>query len=324
MRAISPRRYSEGGALTLTIGSLFSGIGGLELGLEWAGLGPVLWQVERDPYCQRVLAKHWPNAERFDDVRTVGASVLRPVDVICGGFPCQDISFAGAGAGIAGARSGLWFEYARIVRELRPRFVVVENVAALLSRGMGEVLGSLASLGYDARWDCISAASVGAPHLRERIFIVAHARIVRSEDDEFAGENWKTPWRAQPGPSCTPQVADAERDGCASGLVDARSGALGNAPSTEGERGPALWPTPTTEGNRNRAGALAEIGRRTSNRSRAMDGDGWAIEPDVGRVADGIPARVDRLRALGNAVVPQCAEVVGRVVRAIHDEGRGL
>lgn len=161
--------------MTMTIGSLFSGIGGLELGLEWAGLGPTLWQVEREPYAQTILARHWPDATRYDDVCTVGGKDLAHVDIMCGGFPCQDLSFAGKGAGLAGARSGLWSEYVRIVREVRPRFVIVENVAALLGRGLGRVLGDLAESGYDAWWDCVPASACGAPHQRDRLFIVAYA-----------------------------------------------------------------------------------------------------------------------------------------------------
>ena len=159
----------------MTIGSLFSGIGGLELGLEWAGLGPVKWQVENDAFCRRVLERHWPDAERFDDVRNVSARELEPVDVVCGGFPCQDISLAGRGDGIDGARSGLWSEFARIVGELRPRFVVVENVATLVTRGLDRVFGDLAEGGYDAIWFPLRASDIGASHRRERIFIVAHA-----------------------------------------------------------------------------------------------------------------------------------------------------
>lgn len=135
--------------MTLTVGSLFSGIGGLELGLERAGMRTV-WQVEQNEYCRKVLAKHWPDVQRFIDVREVGAHNLPPVDLICGGFPCQDISNAGTMEGLAGERSGLWSEYARIVRELRPRYVVVENVSALLARGIGCVLGDLAGLGSAA------------------------------------------------------------------------------------------------------------------------------------------------------------------------------
>src|SRR5579863_716914 len=147
----------------LTIGSLFSGIGGFELGLEWAGLGPVVWQCEIDAFCRSVLAKHWPNATRYTDVRAIDASAPR-VDVICGGFPCQDVSNAGKRAGIDAERSGLWSEFARVVGVLRPRFVVVENVSALLGRGMDRVLGDLAALGYDADWSTLRASDVGAPH----------------------------------------------------------------------------------------------------------------------------------------------------------------
>lgn len=155
-----------------TIGSLFSGIGGLELGLERALGARVIWQAERDEFCRSVLRINYPEAFQYEDVRDVGADSEVP-DLICGGFPCQNISVAGKGEGLAGAQSGLWSEYARIVRELRPRFVVVENVSALLGRGFGVVLGDLAALGYDAWWDCIPAAAVGAPHRRDRLYLVA-------------------------------------------------------------------------------------------------------------------------------------------------------
>lgn len=233
----------------MRIGSLFSGIGGLELGLERAIPGAhTVFQVEQDPYARSVLAKHWPNAQRYEDVRQVGAHNLPPCDLLCGGFPCQDISQAGKQAGIDGERSGLWAEYARIIGELRPRYVVVENVAALLARGMGRVLGDLAACGYDATWDCIPASSIGAPHRRDRLFIVAHAMRDRLE-----------------------------------GLQQA-------------------WPA-----------ARAAI--------RGTGDSWWTLEPALGRVADGVPHRVDRLRCLGNAVVPQVAEVVGRVVMQL-EEGR--
>src|SRR3990167_3261466 len=159
--------------MTLTFGSLFSGIGGIDLGLERAGMR-CAWQVEIDDYCQRVLAKHWPDVPRFRDVREVGAHNLAHVDLIAGGFPCQDLAQGGKSVGIEGSRSGLWSEFARIIRELRPRFVFVENVPGLLVRGMGRVLGDLASCGYDAEWQSIPAAAVGAPHIRERVFILAY------------------------------------------------------------------------------------------------------------------------------------------------------
>ncbi|MCC4295839.1 DNA cytosine methyltransferase [Brevundimonas aurantiaca] len=156
--------------------SLFAGIGGFDLGLERAGMTAVA-QCEISPKCRYLLRQHWPEVQQFEDVCTMrAADVPHRVRLICGGFPCQDISFAGKGAGLAGERSGLWREYARLIGEFRPDYVVVENVAALLGRGLGDVLGDLASLGYDAWWDCIPASAVGAPHRRDRLWIVAYPR----------------------------------------------------------------------------------------------------------------------------------------------------
>jgi len=155
--------------------SLFSGIGGLELGLERAGLGVTRWQVEQDPFARQVLARHWPDAERFDDVREVSGEDFPGCDVICGGFPCQDVSTAGAGRGVEnGQRSGLWREFRRLICEIRPRLVIVENVPVLTVRGLDRVLGDLAAARYDAEWEIVSAADAGANHRRERMFIVAH------------------------------------------------------------------------------------------------------------------------------------------------------
>jgi DNA (cytosine-5)-methyltransferase 1 len=283
----------------LTVGSLFSGIGGLELGLEWAGLGPVLWQVESDQFCRQVLAKHWPEVTRHDDVRTVGAGNLEPVDLICGGFPCQDLSCAGKQLGFAGARSGLWSEFARIVRELRPAFVVVENVPGLLARGrLGVVLGDLAACGYDATWDCIPAAAVGAPHRRDRVFIVAHAAQLLSDgSDHHAGCHSESGG----------QISKPRDDGGSADVAD-----------------PELYGHNRTQKGPEQDGAEGALGQGHEH-GKPMRGSAptrdewrqWESEPNVGRVADGIPARVDRLRSLGNAVVPQCAEVVGWVVRML-------
>src|SRR5882724_8456244 len=155
--------------MILTFGSLFTGIGGMDLGLERAGM-ICKWQVEINEYASKVLTKHWPNVTRLRDVRDVGRHNLAAVDLICRGFPCQDISNAGKRAGIDGERSGLWSEFARIIRDLRPRFVLVENVAALLDRGLGRVLRDFAERGYDAEWSSLSACSMGAPHMRRRLF----------------------------------------------------------------------------------------------------------------------------------------------------------
>jgi DNA (cytosine-5)-methyltransferase 1 len=162
----------------LRVLDLFSGIGGFSLGLERTDGFETVAFCEVEPHCRRVLAKHWPEVPCYDDVRTLTGARLAAdgigVDVICGGFPCQDISATGKREGINGSRSGLWFEYARLIGELRPCYVIVENVADLLIRGFDRVLGSLAALGYDAEWDCISAAHVGTHHRRDRAWVVAY------------------------------------------------------------------------------------------------------------------------------------------------------
>ncbi len=160
----------------MTFGSLFAGIGGMDLGLERAGM-QCRWQVEIDPFCTNVLEKHWPEVKRYGDIRGVDGAELERVDLLVGGFPCQDLSVAGKRAGIDGERSGLWAEFARLIGELRPRYVLVENVSGLLANEpMRRVLGDLSALGFDAEWDSVPAAAVGAPHIRERIWIFAHTR----------------------------------------------------------------------------------------------------------------------------------------------------
>ena len=343
----------------LSIGSLFSGIGGLELGLEWAGLGPTVWQVEQDPFCQRVLAKHWPDAQRFDDVRTVGASNLGPVDLICGGFPCQDLSYAGKGAGLAGARSGLWTEYARIVGELLPRFVVVENVAALAARGLDRVLGDLAALGYDAVWLPVRAADVGAPHRRERLFIVAYARRGqvqrRGESREFpssageaenAGDERK---RMRYSSSDGNQaLANPRSCRCERGAVEQPRGDgtryelhREQVASDTGKRCTTLADADDKHDNRGRpsAGILPErrspearlqrqrsqsrLGREHTGFSAWLD-RGFPAGPsesskewEAARTIKTCPDRPARLKALGNAVLPQVAYVIGCIVQEL-------
>lgn len=207
----------------LAIGSLFSGIGGLELGLEHATGGRVCWQVERDAWCRDVLAKHWPDAVRYDDVCTVNG--LPAVDLICGGFPCQDVSLAGKRAGFGGERSSLWREYRRIIADVRPRLVFVENVPGLLTADDGhafaEVLGDLAALGFDATWDCFRASDVGAPHRRERLFLLAYRDGERRELQRVGG------------------LLDGERAALgndADGCGGASAGSVGNAESGARQR----------------------------------------------------------------------------------------
>lgn len=157
----------------LTFGSLFTGFGGLDLGLERAGL-QCAWQVEINDYATKVLEKRWPHVLRFRDIRDCGTWNLPSVDVLAGGFPCQDISLSGPGTGLDGERSGLWSEFARLVCTLQPRYVIVENVAALLYRGVWRVLADLAASRYDAQWRVFRASDFGYPHERRRLFIVAY------------------------------------------------------------------------------------------------------------------------------------------------------
>ena len=246
----------------LTVGSLFSGIGGFEFGLERTGGFKTVWQCEIDPFCLKVLAKHWPDVKRFTDIKRMGVDEEIPrVDVICGGFPCQDISCAGKGAGIHAERSGLWWEMLRIIRLVRPRFVLVENVAALLNRGLDEVLGSLAESGYDAEWQILSAKFVGSQQLRERLYLVAYSTI---------------------------------------------PGTIRKSTGDERSRGDISVRGRVFSGNREMAGRKGSKAQRYT--------EPWATEPDIRRVADGIPNQLDRLRALGNAIVPQCAQFVGQCI----------
>ena len=232
------------------IGSLFSGIGGLELGLERAGLGPVVWQCEIDPFCRAVLAKHWPKAARYADVASIRTRESVPrVDLLCGGFPCQDLSGAshGMGEGLHGESSSLWFHYARVAGIVRPRFVVVENVASGANRWLRTVRHGLHMLGYRTRALRVDARDVGAPHARRRIFVVGDSN-----------QNGKRPLR----------------------LNDEASGMSANAGTLRG---------------------------------------GWPPPPGLRRMDDGLPGELDsrRVPALGNAVVWQCAYVVGKVILAM-------
>lgn len=186
IKAYLSKYIDAAGAMSATVGSLFSGIGGIDLAFERAGF-QIAFQVENNIFCQKVLAKHWPDVKRFEDVRNVGKHNLPIVDVLVGGFPCQSISSAGRREGITkDSRSGLWFEFARIIGELRPRYVFLENVAAITSNGGTIVLGQLADMGYGAEWAVVSAADVGAPHLRKRWFCVANANGEQCEKQRIA------------------------------------------------------------------------------------------------------------------------------------------
>jgi len=315
----------------MRVGSLFAGIGGFDLGLERAGF-EIAWQVEIDPYCQRVLAKHWPHVQRYGDIQSVDWGTVEPVDVLCGGFPCQDISLAGTGAGLAGERSGLWFEYAKAIEALTPRYVIIENVAALRSRGLDQVLGSLAALGYDAEWHCIPASAVGAPHRRDRVWIVAYPigsrqlqpQGMQSDERGWAGnesqeqyERVMREWDGFEG-EWSEDVADAQREGSqglrgeyqlGEGSEEVKTSGGGHVAHTfllqrhRWSDGAGWWEREPQE-------TLQALG------GRRREEDGLSIpESLLGRVAHGVPSRVDRLRGLGNAIVPQIAEMIGRWIQ---------
>ena len=265
---------------------LFSGIGGFALGAYWAGLrfdGHYFSEV--DNYAIRVYQQRFPDAIGLGDIRKIRGQDLPKGDwITCGGFPCQDISVAGKGAGLEGERSGLWFEYARLIGEIRPCYAVMENVGALSFRGLDTVLGSLAEIGYDAEWCDIRASDVGAPHKRERIWIVAYpaSRKSRESPERKGREGFSGGGKEVDAPANTPNGGNVRRDG-------------------------QLEPT---QGQVRLDRGSAENGR----------GQWWATEPDVGRVANGVPSRVDRLKCLGNSIVPQIAELI--FSQAVFDKYR--
>jgi DNA (cytosine-5)-methyltransferase 1 len=196
----------------VTFGSLFSGIGGFDLGFERAGL-VCSWQVEIDDKCRDVLTRHWPNVPKYEDVRNVGIGNLEPVDLVCGGFPCQDLSVAGQRAGLAGERSGLWFEFYRILAELKPGWVVIENVPGLLSSNGGAdfavILSGLVELGYGVCWRVLDAQFFGVPQRRRRVFIVGSLGDGRSAQVLFEreGSAWDSPPSREAGQGFARDVA---------------------------------------------------------------------------------------------------------------------
>ena len=244
----------------ITIGSCFAGIGGFELGLE-RGISnsKTIWQIEQNKYCQTILQKHWPDATIYDDIREIDYEKIQPVDIICGGFPCQDISGAGSGKGIEhGDRSGLWQQMHRLINHLQPRVAVLENVPALLwkNRGMHIVMHDLASIGYDAEWCTISARQFGAPHLRKRVFIVAYPNIKHCQEQS---SNFGTMEKDKPQCGCSQNDGIQQRD-------------------------------------------YQNYWQKFPTQSPLRHRD------------DGISDRLARLRALGNAIVPQCSEYIGKKI----------
>jgi DNA (cytosine-5)-methyltransferase 1 len=284
----------------ITIGSLFSGIGGFELGLERAiPNSKTIWQVEQNKYCQGILKKHWPKATIHNNIRKVNHENVHPVSIICGGFPCQDISGAGKGAGIEhGKRSSLWGEMYRLIDELQPRVAVMENVPALLwkERGMHVVMSNLAQIGYNAEWSVISARQFGAPHLRKRVFIVAYPNSIRCDNGKHYEREYKNildeKWNT------TKNIKQWNK------RVSRISQVCKTTSNTISER--TQIQTKGEQSSKQMSGSQSEKG--------GTFWDQGATKSRVCRMDDGIPRRVDRIKALGNAIVPQCSEYIGQCI----------
>ena len=329
------------GANELRYGSLFSGIGGIDLGMDMAGF-ECAWQVEIDEKCRQVLERHWPGVPKYGDIFEVKGSKVEPVDILCGGFPCQPVSVAGKRGGVDDER-WLWDEFYRLICEIRPKWVVAENVPGLLSANSGRafagVLRDLAEGGYDAVWDVYPAGGpggVGAPHRRERVFIVAHTNsnesVKKSRDvrEEFKlSEVDRQELSAVVSGGSSEDVADTEskRHGRRTGKkrritkrelqqeeqrrskvgskTEGRSRTRGDVSDTDTKRSQRLVKESQTG-----ARQIQQIGFC----SRTSRWKGWNVEPNVGRVANGVPNRVDRLKQLGNGVVPQVAYKVARMI----------
>jgi len=368
----------------MTFGSLFSGIGGIDIGLERSGLQP-LWQCEINKFCRELLKKRWPNVKLYGDIRDIDEKTPRP-NVLCGGFPCQDISTANTkGKGLDGSKSGLWFEFYRVIRLLRPRYVLVENVANLVNKGLDRILEGLAQIGYDAEWQVLSAAQFGAWHLRRRIFIVAYTNSV---DGEISGEaefdlegidnGVQTGWNQSSGSSqrCGPTItptdpAELQRNGRHNNTgLSAQSEEIsefgdggGENATTNSKRNSARLEKHRCGGQERQCSDISEStnlrqnnGTARSARLRTVREDvvspddtrhtkrrpvkvfpeqfaserysWWEAKPGICRVYDGIPNRVDRLKSLGNAVVPQVAEYLGKLIlnhsrREVESSGQG-
>jgi DNA (cytosine-5)-methyltransferase 1 len=304
---------------------LFHGIGGFALGAYWAGMKfDNHYCSDIEPYTQKLYKLRFPDSIQLGDITKIDTSKLPAGDwIISGGFPCQDISIAGKGAGIHGERSGLWFEYWRIIRDLRPRFAIMENVGMLVHRGLREVLGSLAEIGYNAEWQDIRASDMGAPHRRERIWIVAYPELYGCTSGTF-GKCAKKPIREKqertnrtqytPGANSIPEtetdVADA-----ATARLQGQEPARGRPgkPGLPAECGDEFSDAIGTDGETFRTDRMGE----EKQASAFACGGWWSVEPSVGRLANGVPGRVDRLKGLGNAIVPQIAELLFRQIKDI-------
>ena len=291
----------------MKVGSLFSGIGGLDLGLERAGM-TIAWHSEIDLYACKVLAKHWPGVPNHGDIKNIDWQTIEPVDVICGGYPCQPFSTAGKRRGTNDPRH-LWPWVRDAISALRPRYAILENVRGHLTMGGLTVISELAEIGYDAEWRVVSAAGLGAPHRRDRLVIVAYPNSSNATDGRKR--------KALPS-----QNSSRGNDRGGSGRNFRKIGVGSTRQSTSIVANADNAGSGTLRHRTNENGS-PEVQRRqvfplvgVSGCSAFKYARQWEVEPDVGRVADGVSARVDRLRGLGNAVVPQVAEYIGRLVMA--------
>lgn len=277
--------------VNLTFGSLFAGIGGFDLGLERAGM-KCLWQCEKDPYALKVLEKHWPDVRRYDDITTLDSAALAPVDLICGGFPCQPFSVAGKRKG-AGDDRFLWPAMLKVIETVRPTWVLGENVPGLISLGLDGVLSDLEALGYSVRAFVVPACAVGAFHRRDRLWIIANCYRKGLEEREREKSEGK-------GTGCWPISAGIYRN------------IPTDVPNSKRIRCNEVEPAESfgTPGQ----GATGEV----EHGGFTDRGTCWLPESGVGRVAHGVPRRVDRLKCLGNAVVPAVVEEFGRMIVAAH------
>ena len=293
--------------------ALFAGAGGGILGGHLLGWRTVC-AVEWEPYpasvlCARQNDGFLPPFPIWDDVQTFDGFAWRGlVDVVSGGFPCQDISAAGNGAGIDGERSGMWREMARIIGEVRPRYAFVENSPMLVTRGLERVLADLSAMGYDSRWGVISAAEIGANHKRERIWIVAHSKHGRYSNSisgvngEAAGLSEKD-WAQWSWGRVSIGTSGVVRDRTANWIHNEGVMADTNSEYVQGQ-----------QCSSNSQERPRQVMAEPALRGGASDGHWWKTEPNVGRVADGVAARVDRLKAIGNGQVPLCAATAWKLL----------
>ncbi len=299
---------------------LFSGIGGFALAARWVGFETIGF-CEIDKYAQKVLKKNFPGVPIYEDVTKLNGSQFKDIFLLTGGFPCQDISIAGKGAGLDGERSGLWTELHRIISEVRPKYALIENVPALTFRGGARVIADLTEIGYDTEWQIVGANDVGAPHRRKRIWIVAYSDdglSIRENKEIFAGGNAVD--------NGSEDVADS--NGC---RFISGSDFGGEIPEENGRTESDFRSSASAEDvadSTNERCRLRSIFGRNENRRRSPSNalqssegriEKWAVEPSICRVVDGLPNRVDRLRGLGNAIVPQVAY---EIMKGIYDTNK--